>query len=216
MANDKDPMGLFEDDRDAAGELVLSEIGVKFGEVVKDNFKEISEEAVAKSHDELTEVFDAYMDQEVRPMIEDSVADLRKLMLLAISEIGGPDALANFIKKVGALARAGALSSQSGEWAAAGPDDSAENHQTVAGGGSTLRREAVEANERAVAAKIFNEVVADMDDDGKALMEDLAGDLIFDGDENRLKRQLELIRNQQVPSPLTENYVKAIARTVRR
>ena len=40
------------------------------------------------------EVFDAYVDQEIVPSIEeaveDSVAEIRKLMLLAVSTIAGP------------------------------------------------------------------------------------------------------------------------------
>src|ERR1019366_1352141 len=119
---------------------------------------EAVDERIHKRYDELVGIFDAYMEQEVLPTmnesVEDSVAELRKLMLLAVAEIGGQDAARAFINKVAALARAGALSSASGEWAAAGPNDSASNLDTVRGGSGTLRKEDVD-DEIETAREIF-------------------------------------------------------------
>jgi hypothetical protein len=202
-----DPNGIFEDDADGG----LTEFGMRLVETTVEAFKD----KVAESHDALVEVFEAYVDQEIVPTIaesvEDAVAEIRKLCLLSVSVLGGQEKTNEFIRRVGELARAGALSSASGEWASAGPNDSASNLATVRGGSGTLRKEDVE---RAEAAAIFEDVTADMDEDDQSLMMELCGDLEYAGDANKLRREIELVRNQQVPSPLTESYVKAISRTV--
>lgn len=222
MSND--PSGLFEDERDEDGELVLNEAGQR----VKEMWDETLVEAVEDRMDAFTKVLDAYFAEEVKPHIEESidetveeitesaVEEMRRLLLLAVAEIGGQAKARSFIDKVGALARAGALSSASGDWAQGAADDASANRQTVAGGSGTLRREDREAVEREQAAAIFEDVTADLEGDEVALMMELTEDMLYDGDQNKLRRQLELIRNQQVPSPLTESYVKAIARTIRK
>jgi hypothetical protein len=213
--------GLFEDELDADGMPVISEFGKRFADVTKDAMVEAVrdqvDERIDDRHDELVETIDAYMEQEVLPTVaesvDDAVAELRKLMLLAVAQIGGSDKAREFVRKVAELARAGALSSATGAWAQGGPPDASSNRDSVRGGGVSTRKEDVEREE---AAEIFNEAIADMSEDGKAMMMELCGDLEYSGDASKLRREIELVRNQQVPSPLTESYVKAIARTIRR
>jgi hypothetical protein len=135
----EDTLGLFEADRDADGNLVLSEVGERLGEVWNDALKL----QVDARHDALVETIDAYMDL-VNENVDDSVAELRKLMLLAVASIGGQDKAREFIRKVGELARAGALSSATGAWAQGGPNDSAANRDSIHGGGVSVRKEEVE------------------------------------------------------------------------
>jgi hypothetical protein len=140
MANDKDPNGIFEDDVDGG----LTEFGKRLVETTV----EALEGKIAESHDELTEVFDAYMEQEVLPTmneaVDDAVAELRKLMLLAVATISGQDKTREFVRKVAELARAGALSSASGAWAQGGPADASANRDSIRGGGISVRKEEVE------------------------------------------------------------------------
>ena len=105
---------------------------------------------VADVEDGLITMFEAHKNQLVRDIgrfleqeFDESVEDIRKLCLLAVSEIGGPEAVESFIKKVAALARAGALSASSSEWAQGSPDDSATNRDSICGG-VAVRKEHVE------------------------------------------------------------------------
>jgi hypothetical protein len=209
----QDPNGLFEDARDDEGQLVLSELGQRFMEISNESLKSIVDDRM----ENMVETVDQYFQQEitsyVNENVEDSVAELRKLMLLAVASIGGQEKAREFVRKVAELARAGALSASSAAWAQGSPGASAENRQSIAGGSGTLRKESVEREE---VAEIFNEAVADMSEDGKALMMELCGEIEYSGDAAKLRREIELVRNQQVRSPLTENYVRAISRTIRR
>jgi hypothetical protein len=209
-----DPNGMLEENE--AGELVLTKLGEGMKEIWNDSLVEAVGDKIDARHDELVETIDAYMESEVLPMMEDSVAELRKLMLLAVASIGGPDKAREFVKRVGELARAGSLSSATGAWAQGGPPDASSNRNSIRGGGISTRKEEVEAAERDEARAVFEEVVSDMDEDGVALMEYLCGDIEYSGDQNKLKRDLQLIRNQHVPDALTESYVRAIARTIRK
>jgi hypothetical protein len=140
----RDPNGLFEDERDADGQLVLSEIGLRF--------KEITEDAMARQVDaridELVKTVDQYFELEVMPAIEEdvesSVAELRKLMLLAVAQIGGQDKAREFVRKIAELARAGALSSASGAWAQASPNEAGSNHDSLTPNSRPARYEEVE------------------------------------------------------------------------
>jgi hypothetical protein len=131
---------LFEDE-EVDGELQLSEYGLQlqrlFESAVENRVSTLLSEHVGK----IDQALDAYLEQE----FDESVADIRKLCLLAVSEIGGPEAVDAFIKKVAALARAGALSASSSEWAQGSPDDSASNRDSIHGGGVAVRKENVEA-----------------------------------------------------------------------
>jgi hypothetical protein len=215
MANN-DPLGLFEDERDPeTGDLVLSEVGERFGEVIRESMKDIVDDRMGAMVEAVDQYFQEDVTDHVNDLVEDNVAEIRKLMLLAISTISGSEKTREFIRKVAELARAGALSSATGAWAQGGPPDASTNRDSVRGGGISTRKESVD-DEIEEAREIFYEAVADMDEDGKALMMSLCGDIEYSGDAGRLRREIELVRNQQVPSPLTEAYTRAISRTVRR
>jgi hypothetical protein len=130
------PSGLFEDEKDDRGNLVLSEHGVEMIEAV--------DAKIGSRIDNVVEAIDQYFADDVSSAIEESVEELRRLMILSVSEIAGPEAVANFIKRVAELARAGALSSASGEWASGGPSDASSNRDSIRGGGISVREEDVE------------------------------------------------------------------------
>jgi hypothetical protein len=155
--------------------------------------------------DEFVGALDDYLDE--------SVDDIRKLMILAVSQLGGPGAVDAFMKKVAALAREGALSAASSEWAQGSPDDSTSNRDSIRGGGVAARKEEIEAEE---AAAVFEQVAAGLSEDDADEFLELVGDITYSGDAPRLRSQLTTIRNQNFASPLTENYCAAISRTVRR
>ena len=113
---------LFEDDK-VDGEWQLSEYGLHLQKVFESAIENRVSTLLAEHVGKIDQALDAYLEQE----LEESVDDIRKLCLLAVSEIGGPEAVDAFIKKVAALARAGALSASSSEWAQGPPDDSASN-----------------------------------------------------------------------------------------
>src|SRR5258708_1608383 len=131
-----DPNGLFEDDRDADGNLVLSEFGERLKEITEDAMKR----QVDYRMDQLVETVDAYFEL-VNESSEDSVSELRKLMILAVSELGGAPARDAFLAKIAALARSGALSSATGAWAQGSPHDSGSDRGSVHGGGVSVRKE---------------------------------------------------------------------------
>src|SRR5580704_13544383 len=158
MANDADPNGLFEDEVDENGDPVLSENGKQFGNVVKAAFRE----EIADRMENMVETVSQYFEQEVtsyvEESVEDSVAELRKLMLLAVAQIGGPDKARDFIRKVAELARSGVLSASSAAWAQGSPGASAENRQSIAGGGVSTRKESVDVDDEIETAReIFYE-----------------------------------------------------------
>jgi hypothetical protein len=91
-----DATGLFEEERDAGGDLVLSEQGPALLEAV--------DTRLDNRMRQLSEAVDRYFADEVVPFfeekVENSVDEIRKLMLLAVSELGAPEATTAFIKKV--------------------------------------------------------------------------------------------------------------------
>jgi hypothetical protein len=121
----------------------------------------------------------------------------------------------NSIRKVGALARAGSLSSASGAWAAAAPADSASNRSSIAGGGVSARHESVDDVEKAEAASVFSEVAAGMLNEDVERFKTRAGNVEFDGDQVQLRSQLKLIRQSYFGSASqVAPYVRAISRSV--
>jgi hypothetical protein len=216
MANDADPYSLFEDEVDENGDPVLSDNGKRFGNVVKAAFRE----EIADRMENMVETVSQYFEQEVtsyvEESVEDSVAELRKLMLLAVASIGGADKANDFIRKVAELARAGALSSATGAWAQGSPDDSA-NRDSVRGGGVSraVRQEDLD-DEKEEARAIFYEAAEGLTADETSRLMSLTEDLEFDGDEDKLRNDLKVIRESYFGSPATSSYVKAIARTIRR
>jgi hypothetical protein len=119
MANN-DPLGLFEDERDPeTGDLVLSEVGERFGEVIRESMKDIVDDRMGAMVEAVDQYFQEDVTDHVNDLVEDNVAEIRKLMLLAISTISGSEKTREFIRKVAELARAGALSSATGAWAQA-------------------------------------------------------------------------------------------------
>jgi hypothetical protein len=194
----------------------IAKAGAIFEHAVQIRITDIEEDLEAKfevEREQLVEALDLYMDQR----LDESVDDIRKLMLLAVSEIGGPGAVDAFIKKVAALAREGALSAASSDWAQGSDDGSARNRQSVAGGGTSkaVHSEETEAEiEEAVA--VFEQVGTPLDEAQYREFKDLVGDLTYSGDAARLRAQLTAIRNQHFPSALTEGYADVISRTVRK
>jgi hypothetical protein len=133
---------------------VFEASGLNADNIVKANmlFEHAVLVKVADIEDGLTARFEVQQEELVRAIgvfleqeLEESIDDIRKLCLLAVSEIGGPEAVDAFIKKVAELARAGALSASSSEWAQGSPDDSASNKDSIRGGGVSTRKEDVEA-----------------------------------------------------------------------
>jgi hypothetical protein len=208
--------GLFEDELDADGMPVISEFGKRFADVTKDAMVEAVrdqvDERIDDRHDELVETTDAYMDL-VNENVDDSVAELRKLMLLAVASIGGADKANDFIRKVAELARVGALSSATGAWAQGGPPDASSNRQSIAGGGVSTRKEDVD-DEIEEAREIFREAAEGLTGAETARLRSLTENMEFDGDEDKLRNDLRVIRESYFGSPATASYVKAISRTV--
>src|SRR5580704_9412775 len=195
MANDADPNGLFEDEVDENGDPVLSENGKQFGNVVKAAFRE----EIADRMENMVETVSQYFEQEVtsyvEESVEDSVAELRKLMLLAVASIGGADKAKDFVRKVAELARAGALSSATGAWAQGGPPDASANRDSVRGGGVSraVRQEDLD-DEKEEARAIFYEAAEGLTADETSRLMSLTEDLEFDGDEDKLRNDLKAIR----------------------
>jgi hypothetical protein len=130
------PSGLFEDEKDESGNLVLSEHGLEMIEAV--------DAKIASRIDNVVEAVDQYFADDVSSAIEESVEELRRLMILAVSEIAGPEGVKSYIKRVAELARAGVLSASSAAWAQGSPNDAAGNRDSVRGGGVSVRKEEVE------------------------------------------------------------------------
>jgi hypothetical protein len=108
----------------------IEKADVIFDHAVLVKVADIKEDLVAKfevQEEQLVKAVDAYM--------EESVGDIRNMMLLAVSSLGGPSARDEFIRKVAAAAQSGALSAASGDWAQGSPDDSERNRRSVAGSG---------------------------------------------------------------------------------
>jgi hypothetical protein len=185
-----------------------------FEAMVIERLEALTEAIEAKVIGNLREEIDAYITEEMAPYIDESVDELRNLMRLAVATIGGQDAVAAFIKRVAALARAGTLSASSGDWAAAAPDDSVSNSATIAGGGVNLRKEEVEEVEKV--HEIFDDVTADMSEDDREQMKVLSEDLVYGGDAQRLRSQLTSIKLRNFYDAGVAAYSDAISRSVRK
>jgi hypothetical protein len=210
MSNKAELLKLFEDVGFNAENLTKA--GVIFEHAVQARIADIEEDLEAKFEVEREQLVEA-LDEYLREELVESLEDVRKLMLLAVSQLGGAGAVDAFIKKIAALAREGALSAASSNWASGADDDSAANRASIAGGGASARKEEVEAEE---ARSVFEEVSEGLEEEQIEEFKDLVGDLTYSGDVPRLRSQLMTIRNQHFASPLTEQYVRAIARTVRK
>jgi hypothetical protein len=156
------------------------------------------------------------IDKEVAPWIKESVAssedELRKLMLLAVSELGGPEAATSFIRKVATPARSGALSAASGDWASGASSSAAKNKQSVTPG-SRPSNEDLDLEEADVVLEVFHEVTEGMPEDQVARMRSLCEDIEFEGDVAELRERISTVR--EVAFPGANPYVAAISRTVR-
>jgi hypothetical protein len=212
----QDPNGLFEED--ANGQLVMTELGRRFKEMYNESLAELVEDRM----ENMIEAVDQYFQQEITSYIEesveDSVAELRKLCLLAVSTIGGQDKDREFVRKVAELARTGALSSASGAWAQSGPPDASANRDSVRGGGVSTRKESVDDEETEVeieqARAVFREAAEGLTGAETSRLMSLTENMEFDGDEDKLRRDLKVIRESYFGSAATSSYVRAISRTV--
>jgi hypothetical protein len=164
--------------------------------------------------EELVARIDDYFEQEIDPAVNESVEELRRLMILAVTELGGPGARDAFLRKVAAEARAGALSAASGAWAQGSPNASAANLDSLHPNSRPAHYEDVEA---AQAMSVFAEVAADLSEeqteDFKALVEDVVYSV---GEGQKLRARLTEIKNQNFVDPSVSSFVAAISRTVRK
>jgi hypothetical protein len=187
-----------------------------FEHAVQTRITDIEEDLEAKfevEREQLVQALDLYLGQ----ALDESVDDIRKLMLLAVSQLGGPGAVDVYIKKIAALARDGALSAASSDWAQGSDDDSIRNRQSASGCGASKAVHSEETDaETEEALAIFEEVADGLADEDVQSFRELVGGLTYSGDAPLLRSQLTTIRNQHFASRLTENYVRAISRTVRR
>src|ERR1700730_1545481 len=78
-----------------------------FEHAVSERVGEELEDRVYSRVDAIDEAIQEYMEQAMAQAINESEDELRKLMILCVSEIAGPDAVKSFIAKVAALARQG-------------------------------------------------------------------------------------------------------------
>ncbi len=182
-----------------------------FEAMVVERLETLTEAIEAKVIGNLREEIDAYITEEMSPYIDESVDEFRNLMRLAVATIGGQDAVAAFIKRVAALARAGSLSSSSGDWAVAAPDDSASNRATIAGGGASRVREEV-----LDAAAVFDEVATGLNEEQVEEFRALSEDVVYAGDAPRLRSTLTSIRNHNFSDPAVARFADAISRTARK
>jgi hypothetical protein len=210
MSNNTDLMKLFEDVGFNPENVAKAQ--AIFEHEVQSKIADVEEDLEAKfeaQREHLVETLDAYLEEEV----VESVEDVRKMMIAAVSQLGGPDAVDAYMKKIAAMVRDGALFASSSDWSSGSDDDSASNRASIRGGGVSTRQEEVEADEAMV---VFEQVADGLDEDQVDEFKNLVGDLTYSGDIPRLRAELTTIRNQNFPSPLTEQYVSAISRTVRR
>ncbi len=99
-----------------------------FEETLLARVADIQEDLEAKfevERDQLVEALDLFLEQELGELID----DVRKMMLLVVSQLGGPDAVDAYIKRVAALVRDGALSASSSDWSDSVPNVSAANRE---------------------------------------------------------------------------------------
>jgi hypothetical protein len=191
-------------------------------EQLNERFDARIDEHVTKINAGLDEYLDHVLSEGIAEVVNESVEELRNLMLLSVSTVAGPEKAMEFVRKVGALARAGALSSASGDWASGADDDSAKNRQSIAGGGTSKpvgRNEEVEENDglKVEAAEVFSEASAGLLAEDVERFKSLAGNVEFDGDVDDLAVRLKFIRESYfgVASQVAP-YVRAIARSVRK
>jgi hypothetical protein len=206
---------LFEDERDADGQLVLSEFGLRLMELteaaIEERVNSRTETLIVEHVQKIDQAIDIYMEQE----LEESVDELRKLMILAVSELGGATARDAFLAKIAALARANILSAASGAWAQGSPNDSTRNKDSLRPNSRPAHYEDMEEGE--IALKIFNEAASDLDAVETDRFKTLCEGVVFSGDEAKLRTNLTTIREAYfVGSAKTAPYVAAISRTARK
>ena len=93
-------------------------------------------ESIRKSvFEELSTKIDEYLGEHVNDAIEEAeseIKELKRLMILAVTELGGAEARDALLRKIGALARKNAVSaSTDSDWGAESPDASAANRASI-------------------------------------------------------------------------------------
>jgi hypothetical protein len=204
-----DASGLFEAEKDDDGQLVLSEQGLKIMELWESAAVRHVEKLITEHVARIDEAIDAYLDQQ----LEESVEELRKLMILAVSELGGAAARDSFLRKVAALARANILSAESGAWAQGSPGASAANLDSLHPNSRPAHYEDMDEVEEGVS--VFEEVAEGLNDDQVEVFKTIVEDLEYSGDTPNLRAQLTSIRNHTFANPSVARYVDAINSTVR-
>jgi hypothetical protein len=210
MSETKVTLDMLEENDD--GELQLSERGVEFMNIIETRIEARADELVETMEGRV----EAYVDLELEPLVESTTDDLRKLMLLAVAEIGGQEKATAFIRKVATLARAGALSSATGQWAAGADDASEKNRHSVDGNGQSRPTSTAEEYERAAALSVFEEVTEDLDVDQVEKLQSLCENVEFDGDEEQLRKTLVEARDSYIDAPQVHSYSRAISKSVRK
>jgi hypothetical protein len=210
-----DALTLFKFEED--GELQLTETGERLMNSIDQRVKEAVEPLVKK--------LDEYLEAEIGIRVdeaEDGISELRRLLLLAVSDIAGPDKVRELLQKVGSLARKTAVSAASSDWAQGSPGavgaTAVANRDSIQG----HAREEVEHGEEDVellrlqAKAVFEEVADGLNRTETQTLLNLSEDITFDGDTNRLREHLRAIRQVVLPNrgPINQ-YVATIARTVR-
>jgi hypothetical protein len=166
--------------------------------------------------EELTEKLDEYLAEHVTDAIteaEDSISELKRLMILAVTELGGIEARDALLRKIAALSRANALSTASGsDWSGEAPDQSAQNRASISGHSN----EDVE-HEKETALRVFDQVTKDLNEERREHLKEFRGDVEFNGDVRALHEILtttkEMLFGQTGPMA---GYCAAITRTVRK
>jgi hypothetical protein len=185
----------------------------EYGRQLTETFHEVLDRRVR----EIIEQLNTYIDEEVHPVVEGEVDDLRKLMIIAVGELGGADARESFLKKIAALARTGALSAAAGDWAQAGTTakarDTTPASETLRPNSRLAKYEEFEGDEAEAALEVFAEVTGRLTKDQREQMKVLTEDVEFDGDVEGLRERLTVIADNAFPP--VNPYVDAISRTVR-